>query len=90
MVIAERAKQEQAVELGTATVQHHRRGNWTNAAVVSRTPGFSQQNVRNVRSKEYAVFICIVDSGNITSDNCIALEELGNIVSGITICGTSS
>ena len=52
-------------------------GNWTNAAVISRTPGFSQQNVRNVRSKEYAV-----DSGNITSDNCIALEEPGNIVSG--------
>ena len=73
----------QAVKLGTATYR-------ASPTVVSRTLGFSQQNVRNVRSKEYAVFTCIVDSGNITSDNCIALEEPGNIVSGITICETSS
>ena len=62
----------------------------TNAAVVSRTPGFSQQNVRNVQSKEYAVFTCSVDSGNITSGSRIAPGGLGNIVSETTICGTSS
>ena len=64
-------------------------GNGTNADVVSRTPGFSQQKVRNVRIKEYAVVTCIVDSGNITSGSYIAPEGPSNIVSAITICGTS-
>jgi hypothetical protein len=56
--------------------------------MVSRTPGFSQQKLRNVRSKEYALFTCSVFSGSITSGNIIAPGRLGNIVS-CTICETS-
>ena len=73
MVIAERAKQEQAVGLGTATV-HHRRmilrptPPWYRERRCSHSRTFATCEARN----EYAVFICIVDSGNITSDNCIA------------------
>ena len=64
-------------------------GNWSNADVVSRTPGFSQQKLLNVRSKEYAVFTCSIFSGSVTSGRIIALGRLGNIDSG-TICETSS
>ena len=65
-------------------------GDWTNAAVVSRTPGLSQQNVRYVRSKEYAVFTCSVeDSGNPTSGSRIAPGGPGNIVLETMICGTT-
>ena len=42
-----------------------------------------------MRSKEYAVFICIVFSGNVTSGSTIAPGRIGNLASG-TISPTSS
>ena len=51
----------QEVELGAATV-HHRRVVTEATPPCEATPGFSQQNARNMRSREYAVFICSVDS----------------------------
>ena len=82
MVTGERAKQVEVEEPDTAIV-HHRRVVIVpiNADVVSRTPGFSQQKERNVRSKVF--------NDSVTSGNTIAPGRLGNIVS-VTICETSS
>ena len=82
-VIVERAKQVQAVELGTATV-HHRR------VVIGPTTPQWYRECRGSHSKIVsmfeAVFTCSVVSGNVTSGRCIAPEGPVNIVSETTIC----